>query len=33
MAPRLARHWNEIHLNEALFARFDSLHRRAGSLG
>src|SRR3954469_16218969 len=33
MAPRLARHWNEIHLNEALFARIDSLHRRAGALG
>ena len=24
MAPRLARHWNEIHLNEALFARIDA---------
>ena len=33
MAPRLARHWNEIHLNEALFARVDAAHRRAGSLG
>jgi len=33
MAPRLARHWNEIHLNEKLFARLDALHRRAGSLG
>jgi peptidyl-dipeptidase Dcp len=33
MAPKLARHWNEIHLNEALFARIDSLHRRAGTLG
>src|SRR3954470_7084321 len=33
MAPRLARHWNEIHLNEALFARLDALHRRAGTLG
>ena len=33
MAPRLARHWNEIHLNEALFARIDALHRRAASLG
>jgi peptidyl-dipeptidase Dcp len=33
MAPRLARHWNEIHLNESLFARMDSLHRRASSLG
>src|ERR1043165_1543656 len=27
MAPKLARHWNEIHLNEALFARIDSVHR------
>jgi peptidyl-dipeptidase Dcp len=33
IAPKLARHWNEIHLNEALFARLDALHRRAGSLG
>src|SRR5437868_2230642 len=33
MAPRLARHWNEIHLNEALFARLDALHRRVASLG
>ena len=33
MAPRLARHWNEIHLNEALFARINSLHRRAADLG
>ncbi len=32
MAPRLARHWNEIHLNEALFARVDALQGRAGSL-
>ena len=28
MAPMLARHWNEIHLNEALFARLDALHTR-----
>ncbi len=27
MAPALARHWNEIHLNEKLFARLDALHR------
>ena len=33
MAPALARHWNEIHLNEALFARLDALHRSAASLG
>ena len=33
MAPKLARHWNEIHLNEALFARLDALHKRAASLG
>ena len=30
MAPRLARHWNEIHLNEGLFARLDAVHRHAG---
>src|SRR5689334_7474758 len=33
MAPRLARHWNEIHLNATLFARIDSLHRRSQHLG
>ena len=33
MAPKLARHWNEIHLNESLFARLDALHRRRDSLG
>jgi peptidyl-dipeptidase Dcp len=33
MAPKLARHWNEIHLNDALFARLDALHKRAASLG
>src|SRR3954453_2694718 len=32
MAPKLARHWNEIHLNEALFARLDALHRRREDL-
>ena len=31
MAPTLARHWNEIHLNEALFARLDALHGRAAT--
>jgi peptidyl-dipeptidase Dcp len=29
MAPLLARHWNEIHLNAALFARLDALHKSA----
>src|SRR4051795_186719 len=33
MAPRLARHWNEIHLNEALFSRLDALHQRRDGLG
>ena len=28
MAPLLARHWNEIHLNERLFARLDAVHRQ-----
>jgi peptidyl-dipeptidase Dcp len=32
MAPLLARHWNEIHLNEKLFERLDAVHRRPGSL-
>ena len=32
MAPLLARHWNEIHLNEKLFARLDALHRRPNGL-
>jgi peptidyl-dipeptidase Dcp len=32
MAPRLARHWNEIHLNDALFARLDALHGKASGL-
>jgi len=32
MAPRLARHWNEIHLNDRLFARLDALHGKAGGL-
>ncbi|HMK79712.1 MAG TPA: M3 family metallopeptidase [Xanthobacteraceae bacterium] len=26
LAPRLAQHWSEIHLNEKLFARLDALH-------
>ena len=32
MAPRLARHWNDIHLNEQLFARLDAVHRQPGEL-
>jgi peptidyl-dipeptidase Dcp len=32
MAPLLARHWNEIHLNEKLFARLDAVHRRPDGL-
>jgi peptidyl-dipeptidase Dcp len=32
MAPLLARHWNAIHLNDALFARLDALHGKAGAL-
>ena len=33
MAPKLARHWNEIHLNEGLFARLDTLHAQGAGLG
>jgi peptidyl-dipeptidase Dcp len=33
MAPKLARHWNEIHLNDKLFARLDALHQRSSVLG
>jgi peptidyl-dipeptidase Dcp len=33
MAPKLARHWNEIHLDGALFTRLDALHRRRDDLG
>jgi peptidyl-dipeptidase Dcp len=33
MAPKLARHWNEIHLNEKLFVRLDALHGNAAGLG
>jgi peptidyl-dipeptidase Dcp len=32
LAPKLARHWNEIHLNEKLFARLDALHGKAPGL-
>lgn len=33
MAPRLARHWNAVYLNAALFARLDAVHRDRMSLG
>jgi peptidyl-dipeptidase Dcp len=33
MAPRLAAHRDAIHLNEALFARIDQLHRQRERLG
>jgi peptidyl-dipeptidase Dcp len=33
MAPLLARHWNDIHLNAALFARIDTLHEKRAALG
>ena len=33
MAPVVTRHWNEIFLNAALFARIDQLHRHRNSLG
>ena len=33
MAPRLARHWNEIHLDPALFARLDALYGGRDNLG
>lgn len=32
LAPRLAQHWNEIHLNDALFGRLDALHGKAPGL-
>src|SRR5436190_24046637 len=32
MAPKLARHWNEIHLNALLFARLERLHARRDGL-
>jgi peptidyl-dipeptidase Dcp len=32
MAPRLAQHWNAIHLNAALFARLDAVHRARATL-
>ena len=33
IAPRLARHWNKIRTNAALFGRIDALMRQAGTLG
>jgi peptidyl-dipeptidase Dcp len=33
IAPRRARHWNGILLNEALFRRIDSLYQRRDQLG
>jgi len=33
MAPVLARHWNEIYLNVALFQRIDTLFERRARLG
>jgi len=33
MAPIVTRHWNEIFLNSALFARVDQLYRQRASLG
>jgi peptidyl-dipeptidase Dcp len=32
LAPALARHWNEIHLNDGLFGRVDAVHRNPGKL-
>ena len=33
MAPLLAKHWNDIHLNRALFARIDALQLGRDKLG
>jgi peptidyl-dipeptidase Dcp len=33
MAPRLAQHWNAIHLNAPLFARLDAVYRARAALG
>jgi peptidyl-dipeptidase Dcp len=33
MAPQIARHWNAIHTNAALFQRIDALMRQIDSLG
>ena len=33
IAPKIAGHWNKIHLNAALFGRIDALAKRSDSLG
>lgn len=33
LSPKLSRHWSAIVMNDALFARIDALHARAGALG
>src|SRR4029079_16653372 len=33
MSPKLAAHWNNIRLNDGLFARIDALWQRRESLG
>jgi peptidyl-dipeptidase Dcp len=33
MAPQIARHWNKIHTNAALFQRIDAVMRSAGRRG
>jgi peptidyl-dipeptidase Dcp len=33
MSPRIAAHWNKVRMNEALFARIDTLYRRKDGLG
>ncbi|HWV22218.1 MAG TPA: M3 family metallopeptidase [Devosia sp.] len=33
VSPLLARHWNAIFLNPALFARIDALYQKRGALG
>ena len=33
MAPRLAQHWNAVHLNAALFARLDAVFQVRATLG
>ncbi len=33
IAPQIARHWNKIHTNAALFRRIDALMRQADTLG
>jgi len=33
IAPKMARHWNDIHTNAALFARIDALMHKVDALG